>query len=81
MNEALLASYKARIMLIETDVYSLIKYDYTGGPLLYTGRNTNPDAADDATNWRITKHTYVENNWTEAKTKTGKWSDRTTLLP
>ncbi len=81
MNEALLASYKARIMLIETDVYSLIKYDYTGGPLKYTGRHTDPDAADTDPNWRVTKHTYSGGNWTVLKTKTGRWDQKATLLP
>ncbi len=81
MNEELLEFYKGRIGLIETDIFSLIKYAYDGNHRVeYICRHLDPEASDDNTKWRVTKYTYDASSMvTVTKTLTGSWTTKAGL--
>lgn len=71
---------------VELEDYPYEQYDidYSVNPkgnCIYIGGNLDTSALDTATNWRITRYWYdEENNVIKKKTKTGAWSDRVALF-
>lgn len=59
---------------------SIIKYDADDTLPNYVGYNDDPAAADGATTWVITKHTYSAGAITQSVTKVGTWTGRAALF-